>query len=214
MDKQKKESDLLYIDHRGELLIWLCIILFVVAISSILNIKHHTLKNDYHIYLPDVDGLIVGSPVRMMGIEVGHVTEITPMKDEVYIKFLIKNKDIKIPQGTEATVEFSGMAGSKSLELYLPNKDTYVGEDTPILVTTPPKRLSDVYSLLREMFKTVGNIITTTSIFAKQIDKIEKPDKSTPQDLDKFLKYANDVIDTQQQRVNDLGRNINELRKP
>ena len=70
--------------------------------------------------MPDVDGLIVGSPVRMMGIEVGHVTKIKPIKDEVFVRFIITEKDLKIPQGTVATVEFSGMAGSKSLNcIYL-----------------------------------------------------------------------------------------------
>lgn len=209
MSEQKKESDLLYIDHRGELLIWLIIILVIVAFCSVINIRKSVKNEDYHIFLPDVDGLIVGSPVRMMGIEVGYITEIKPMKDEVFIKFIIKNKDIKIPRGTEATVEFSGMAGSKSLELYLPDKDKYIDNNTPILSVNPPKRLNDAFSLLNEMFKTIGNIITTSSIFGKHLKEIEMPLNGSPQDLGEFLRYANETIDAQQKRVDDLGRRLN-----
>lgn len=37
--------------------------------------KNIQTDNDYTIFMNDVDGLIVGSPVRMMGIEVGHITK-------------------------------------------------------------------------------------------------------------------------------------------
>lgn len=210
MSEQKKERDVIYIDHRGELLIWLIIILAIVILSFVSNLMHSAPKESHSIYLPDVDGLIVGSPVRMMGIEVGHVTNIKPINDEVFVKFMIKDKNIKIPQGTQATVEFSGMAGSKSLELYLPEEGAYIENDTPILSGTPPKKLSDAYGLLNEMFKTVGNIISASSIFGKRMSEIEMPKTGSPQDLKEFLRYANDEIDIQQQRVDNLGRKLNE----
>ena len=92
--------------------------------------------------MPDVDGLIVGSPVRAMGIEVGHVTKIKPVKDEVFIKFIITDKDVKLPQGTVVTVEFRGMAGSKSLELYLPDETTYLDSSVPLLRVASPKPIA------------------------------------------------------------------------
>ena len=106
--------------------------------------------------MSDVDGLIVGSPVRMMGIEVGHITKIKPTNEEVFVKFILTDKNMQLPQGTIATVEFSGMAGSKSLELYLPNQSTYINTDVPILEVDPPKRLHDAMGLLNEMFDKIN----------------------------------------------------------
>ena len=117
MKGNDREQKIFYITHAGELLVWLIIVLFFVSITStsfVFKEKHD--ENDYQIFLQDVDGLIVGSPVRMMGIEVGHITKIKPTNEEVYVKFVLTNKEVYIPQGTAATVEFSGMAGSKSLE--------------------------------------------------------------------------------------------------
>lgn len=195
MKGNDKQSDVFYITHSGELLFWLVIILIVVAFTTITYmVKEKNAENDYKVYLPDVDGLIVGSPVRMMGIEVGHVVKIKPVKDEVYVKFILTNPDVYIPQGSYVTVEFSGMAGSKSLELYLPDKDTYVDEATPIMAVTPPKRLHDALGLLNDMFKKIDSIFYTTTSFGGRLN-LDIPKTGKSADMQGFLKYSNDMID-------------------
>ena len=72
MSEQKNEHNTFYITHRIELLIWLIIILIVVSISTVIQNNNQQKDNDYTIFMNDVDGLIEGSPVRMMGIEVGY----------------------------------------------------------------------------------------------------------------------------------------------
>ena len=112
-EKKNKENNVFYVTHSWELLFCLLIILIIVFVSTVTYIsREKNDTNDYQVFLQDVDGLIVGSPVRMMGIEVGHVTKIKPLKDEVYVKFILTNPDVYIPQGTAVTVEFSVMAGS------------------------------------------------------------------------------------------------------
>ena len=211
---QEKEKNLLYINHSGELLIWL-IILLVFAMMfffSRIGVVHN--ENEYDIFMPDVDGLIVGSPVRAMGVEVGHITKIKPMKDELFVSFVITDETVDIPQGTQATVEFNGMAGSKSLELYLPDKDTYIDSSVPLLSVTPPNRLSDATGLLNEMFKKIGSIIAVSSRFGAKLSEIDFPEAGKDvKDPYEFLKYADNIIDKQQQRVDDLGRMLNEKRK-
>ena len=213
-DKNKNNNNLLYIDHKGELLIWLIIILIPIVIFFFSKLKNVDSESEYKIFMPDVDGLIVGSPVRTMGIEIGHVTKIEPVKDEVFVKFIITDKSVKIPQGTSATVEFSGMAGSKSLELYLPDKNTYIDSTVPTLTVSSPKRLSDSAGLLNEMFKTIGNIITVSSQFGKKLSQIDFPDKKREYgNPGEFLKYMDNEIDIQQKRVDNLEKKLNERRK-
>ena len=209
---EKKESNVFYIDHRGELLIWLIIILVFILISFIKNVSPKENEYEHKIFMPDVDGLIVGSPVRAMGVEIGHVTDIEPVKDEVFVKFIITDKTVQLPQGTSATVEFNGMGGSKSLELYLPDEDTYIDSTVPTLTVDSPRRLSDATGLLNEMFKTIGNIITVSSQFEKKLSEIDFPEKGknfgNPKE---FLKYANDTIDENQKRAEDFGKRLNDI---
>ena len=214
---REEKDKLFYITHSGELLIWLIIILAVVSFSSITSMwaeKHD--ENDYQIFLQDVDGLIVGSPVRMLGIEVGHVTKIKPTNEEVYVKFILTNPDVYIPQGTKATVEFSGMAGSKSLELYPPDKTTYIDKSTPILTVTPPKRLHDAIGLLNEMFKKLGSIIYTTSSFGDKLNLGEfetKNIRQTEEEVQKFLDYSNTFLDDSNKKVDDMRKSIDSATK-
>lgn len=210
MDKEK-----LRILHHIELLIWLIVLLFVLAFVKYSYHSSTHNSNVYNIFMPDVDGLIEGSSVRMMGIEVGHVIKIKPTNDEVFVKFIIQDKDIKLPHGTVATVEFSGMAGSKSLELYLPDKTTYIDKDTPILSVERPKRLHDAAALLNDMFKKITSIIYTSSYFSKKVKEIEMPEqlKGEKADFEEFIKYTDKILDDSIQRAENFNLKLNKKDK-
>ena len=209
-----KKDNIFYITHSGELLIWLVIILIIVAVSTITYVSNTQKDNDYNIFMSDVDGLIVGSPVRMMGIEVGHVTKIKPTNGEVYIKFLITDKNITLPQGTIATVEFSGMAGSKSLELYLPDSNTYIDNNVPMITVNPPKRLHDAAGLLNDMFDKLNSILSNSSSFGNQIQKMDLPKvNNNGQNMNDFLKFADDMVNESNAKAEKLGSDINKLRQ-
>lgn len=217
MRENDKKKNVFYITHSGEFLIWLIIILFFVALSSLgLIFKEKHDENDYQVFLQDVDGLIVGSSVRMMGIEVGHVTKIKPTKDEVYVNFVLTNPDVYIPQGTAVTVEFSGMAGSKSLELYLPQKGDYIDASTPLITVQPPKRLHDAMALLNDMFKKLGSIIYTTSSFGTKLqeeDLIPTQFVESGSNMSDFLDYSNKFLDDSNKKATDMRNSLEELKK-
>ena len=210
---QDNNKNILYITHSGEFLIWLIIIFIIVALSTVALFVKEKSINDYNIFMPDVDGLIVGSPVRMMGIEVGHVTKIQPTNEEVFVKFILTDDSVKIPQGTVATVEFSGMAGSKSLELYLPDKNTYIEKNTPILTVDPPKRLHDALGLLNDMFDKLTAIIYTSSSFGEKLKLIDIQTSGNGGNVEEFLNYADKMVDDSNKRAQDLGKKLEKYEK-
>lgn len=212
-----QEKKVFYITHSGEFLFWLLIILLVVSIASLSFIfkeKHD--ENDYQIFLQDVDGLIVGSPVRMMGIEVGHVTKIKPTKDEVYVKFVLTNPDVYIPQGTAVTVEFTGMAGSKSLELYVPQNGVVIDKSAPLITVQPPKRLHDAMALLNNMFKKLGSIIYATSDFGSKLqDENLTPTQfvGSGTNMKDFLEYSDNFLEDSNKKAVDIRNSLEGLKK-
>ena len=215
MFKFDKENAI-YITHRNELLAWLIIVLLVVAFYSLNFIyKSKNTDNDYQVFLPDVDGLIVGSPVKIMGVQVGHVIKIKPVKNEVYVNFIITNPDVHIPHGSEITVEFSGMAGSKSLELYPPKKNGYMDENFPLVTVNPPKRLHDALSLLDNMYKKIGTIIYSCSSFGEKLNEehisIEKK-KQSNNDFNNFLKYSDKFLEDSNQKAKEIKNNLEEFK--
>ena len=193
-------------------------LIFVSFISLNSIYKEKNDENDYQIFLQDVDGLIVGSPVRMMGIEVGHVTKIKPTNNEVYVKFILTTPDVYIPQGARVTVEFSGMAGSKSLEIYPPDKIIDNSNSTPVLSVMPPKRLHDALGLLNDMFKKLASISYTASTFGNKLDSTGlKPNKTevitTTENFKDFLQYTNSFLDTSTDKAKDLKKSLNNLKR-
>ena len=169
VDRKNRTSRL----RRNELIIWLIILVIISSGCVFLWKKYDDTYVSHIIYMPDVDGLIVGSPIHLMGIPVGYVTKTKIINEnEVKVVFKLTNRSIKLPKGTFATVEFSGLGGSKSLELYTPDSgkvpNELVGKNDYILVDRP-KRLRDSMSLLYQMYKTLMNIIYTVTIFSKDV---------------------------------------------
>ena len=100
-----------------EILIWL----LVLSVSFYFFIYNTTVKenakNTYYIFFDDVDGLVQGSPVRLMGINIGYVREVKIFDNKVFVSFLKTKDNVNIPTRATATIEFYGLGGSTSLEL-------------------------------------------------------------------------------------------------
>lgn len=150
--------------------------------------------------MPDVDGLVVGSPVKFMGVQVGYIEKIKIVREEVYIKVVITDKEVTLPKGSVATVEFNGMGGSKSLEVYPPTQESLAVNK--LIVVQSPTRLNDALGLLSEMFDKIDSITTRMSVFAKEtgvenmntgvnIDEIQ----SNMNVFDKIVKKVSDIND-------------------
>lgn len=154
-----------------ELFIWFLVGMSIVMGIVLYNSYSHKHFNRYQVFFQDVDGIIVGSPVRMLGIQVGYVKHIKFVNDMVYIDFIVTQKDVEIPKGSKITVEFSGLGGSKSLEVYPPNYE--VTDLTAPLYIQQPRRLGDALSLLNSMFEKIGQITYKCTSFAGKIEAKE-----------------------------------------
>ncbi len=182
-----------------EFSIWGLFIALIVGIIVAYNSYCHENYSRYQIFLQDVDGIIVGSPVKMMGIQVGYVKHIKAVNDMVYVDFVINQEGIEIPKGSTITVEFSGMGGSRSLEIYTPTEK--YNSNTPPIIVQQPRRLGAAVSLLNSMFKKVGDIIYHCTSFADELhfEKI-KANPSNNSKAKSFLEETNKWLDIQNSR--------------
>lgn len=122
-----------------EILIWISILLIVTGVGVYAYIKTFVEPNVYVVQFKDIDGITKGSPVRFMGINVGYVRKLKSKNKHIDVQILITKKDMQIPNGTLARVEFYGLGGSKSIELMPPETSCEVG-----IITGNTIRLNDV----------------------------------------------------------------------
>lgn len=154
-----------------EFLIWFLILCFVIVGVRIYRHNNEKKLVTYQIFMPDVDGIVIGSPVKFMGVQVGHVDKIKIVSNEVYLKIIITDKNLTLPKGSIATVEFNGMGGSKSLEIYPPTQESLASGK--IISVQKPIRLNDSLTLLGDMFDKINSIMVRTSLFADKTGVID-----------------------------------------
>ncbi len=163
----------------AELVIWALLIFITAFISLYVYNKNIREKHTYYVFFNDVDGLIKGSPVKIQGYQVGYVSDIAIVDEDVFITFIITDKDMIMPKKLAATVEFTGMGGSKSLELYIPKEGSMAKN---YISTTEPKRLQDFYVYQNQI---ANDLITMTTNFMNMM---------TPKNTDTVVNFIKDPI--------------------
>lgn len=84
----------------------------------------------FEVLFKDVDGLREGAPVQLMGIRVGFVDRVMPVvtkqgRYRVRVKFTVTEPDVKIPRGSNVSLEQSGLIGEKFIELSPPRPQVH-----------------------------------------------------------------------------------------
>ena len=171
----------------AETMIWVIIITITVGIIRYCHAQKQKEFKTYRIYMEDIDGLIEGSPVRMLGTSIGYIKTVKIVQGSVYVKFVITDKTVSLPKGVIATVEFNGMAGSKSLELYPP--DELSKAEGNMISIKKTNRLSNALGLLDNMFSKFMSIIVRCQVFADSMGVFEQDVKRTKYHKDSILKF-------------------------
>ena len=170
-----------------EFLVWGLVIFSTIFVSLYVYNKNIREKHTYYVFFNDVDGLIKGSPVKIQGYQVGYVSNIAIVNEDVFITFIITDKKLEMPENLSATIAFTGMGGSKSLELFVPPEGSKAKN---YITTIEPRRLQDFYFYQNQIAR---NIVTMTTNF------LEMYDAKNTELLKNFIKtptMLNDIHDT------------------
>ncbi len=126
-----------------EIFVWLLIIsggLFFFIYKT--TIKDNV-QNTYYIFFDDVEGLVRGSPVRLMGINIGYVRNVKIFDNKVFVSLLVTKEDVVMPKSALATIEFYGLGGSTSLELMPSNSAS--PNDSEEIIPSESYRVQDFW---------------------------------------------------------------------
>lgn len=148
-----------------ELIAWGLIIFSISFVSIYIYNKNIRDKHTYYVFFSDVDGLIKGSPVKIQGYQVGYVSDIDIVNDDAFVTFIITDKSFEMPKKLSASVEFTGMGGSKSLELFVPKGEI---DNKNYITAIEPRRINDFYIYQNHIART---IVTMTADFMKIMNK-------------------------------------------
>jgi len=102
------------------------------------------------------DGIYVGSPVRIGGVEVGAVSGMLLGEQHQATLTLQFYEHITLPEDTAAVIETDGIFGSKHLELYPGGEEVFLESGRRISYTQDSVILEDLIALIVETASIVG----------------------------------------------------------
>lgn len=152
----------------------------ILAFAGIAKYNEHIDTHPTYIAkFKDVDGLSIGSPVRFMGVLVGNVNKLELLDSEINVAFRITEKNIIIPDGSFALIQFTGLAGSRSLELIPPKK--YHLKNKNKIYSEEPIRINSILEVQTAISENLLNFCNGLLAFFSRnsIDSTKKNMQST-----------------------------------
>lgn len=169
-----------------EVCLWFFFIVAIIMGTFLYNHIKLKEKHSYHVFFSDTNGIRNGSPVKIMGNEIGYVSNVKVINsDEIFISFVITKPEISLPAGTLAKVESTGLVGSRSLELYPP--EAKVLKPDELLTGVNPKRVQGAFESSTQIAQVLYNASSNInkSLNVNQIPLVrELVHKSYQQSLD------------------------------
>lgn len=84
-----------------------------------------------------------GSPVRMMGTDIGFVSDLKVEHDDVAVTIQTDPGTLPIPSGATFNILFTGLAGAKSVEIEVPDSPQPTINGQPVYQVEEPVRMRD-----------------------------------------------------------------------
>ncbi|NLF82427.1 MAG: MCE family protein [Candidatus Gastranaerophilales bacterium] len=198
------------------LLLEITAVVVLVALLAFLGIdRYNKIFNNYPVYVvefDDVDGLFVGCPVRLAGLHVGHIIKEEVKNDKILVTFKITRKNVNIPKGSTAGIEFTGLVGSKSLEIRPPTKSASTEQ---LIYPKEPLRISSIIDIqnkfgevLLEISDSAAKFLSTNKdSFGANMQKVGDSLKETSD----FIKDSGKAIEGTTQTVVQKTKEIQEI---
>ncbi len=181
----------------AEILILVCI--FGAAILGFGLFNHYKFEkpNTYNILFKDIDSIVKGSPVRFMGMNVGHVVKLKRKDKYIICKIRITKENVKLPDMTRAKVAFNGLGGSKSIELLPPTTND---PEIKGIIAAESMRINDLAGMVKDLV----DVAVIINDFVQAIDpvmvSVTLKEFSNPEiinrvdsDMQKIIKLQNGV---------------------
>lgn len=155
-------------------------------------------------YFPTVEGLRVGAPVRLTGIDVGSIKSIEFIADTTS-KILVtmrvrRNVQQFIKKDSRASIETEGLVGNKVLIIYGGSGSVPAVEDGDVLPTKMPVTYAEIVEETQGILSYIKEISKEFSLTLKKVNEGEGTigkllnDKKLYQSIDQATQTANQTM--------------------
>ena len=170
-------------------------------------------SNYYYVIYDNVSGLTISNQVKINGLQVGKVQEITILQDDEH-KLLVTldiRSDLVLGKGTKAILGDDGLLGGKFIALDIKNVgqklgrgDTLVGEKTQSMVAELTEKTNPVIA-------NVNSVLNHTDSLLMALNQEKEAIRSSLKHFESISKNLDATIAQNQGYVTNLLRNMNSI---
>ncbi|MEE4025219.1 MCE family protein [Gordonia sp. PKS22-38] len=190
------------------------VLIALVAVAAYLGFTRATTKT-VTAYFPSATGLYDGDPVRVLGVDVGNVTSITPREGDVRVDLQI-DADTPIPLDAKAVVVAQSLVSGRFIQLtpvYADGPQLDDGGTIPMKHTAVPMEWDDVKKQLSMLTEAVGPQGAKPGTAATAIDVAQQNLDGNGEAINQSITELSDVMDTLAAGRGDLFATIRSLQK-
>ncbi|WPX97812.1 MlaD family protein [Candidatus Fokinia crypta] len=108
--------------------------------TTVLETSKYTLRGEFE----RVDGIRVGSDVKIAGVKIGKVSEISINEDYLAVLKIEIVGDLKIPSDSVAEIISDSLIGSKYVNINVGSSSQYLADDGKFEWTQPPVNIESL----------------------------------------------------------------------
>ncbi|MBU6205801.1 MAG: MCE family protein [Bacteroidetes bacterium] len=202
----------------------LAVVLLIIGYNFLQGRDFFTSSNIFYAKYKFVDGLALSNPIKLRGMNVGRVTEMSLDKDKetVIVKFTVR-KDIEIPKGTVAKIISADLLGSKAIDLNF-SQNAELHENTDTLLSVVQESLtSSVRAEMLPVKQKAENLLSSIDSVMTIVRSVLNPDtrkslissvnniQSTLEKLDQSTGQLNNLIDNNVGRLDRIFQNVESI---
>ncbi|GAB99985.1 Mce family protein [Gordonia namibiensis NBRC 108229] len=195
----------------GVLAVVLAIALVVVGWTVFLK----STTNTFTAYFGSVASLYEGDPVRVLGVNVGSVSKITPRENDVKVELRVDNS-IDIPEDAKAVIVAQSLVSGRFVQLtpvYSGGAVMPDGYDIPMDRTAVPMEWDDIKAQLTKLTEAIGPEGPDQGTAAKAVNVFDENLEGNGAAINQSIKEVSDVIGTLAAGRGDLFSTIQSLQK-
>ena len=202
------------IGKRAWQIIALLVLLVLLVVAGYIGYNRVT-NTRLTAYFATTTGLYNGDPVRVLGVNVGHVTSITPRSGDVKVEMDV-DRSVKIPADARAVVVAQSLVSGRFIQLtpvYSSGPQMTDGTDIPMERTAVPMEWDQVKQQLQRLTDAVGPNGADPGAAARAIDVGAQNLDGAGQSINNSITQLSDVMGTLASGRDDLFTTIRNLQK-
>ncbi|MCU0352749.1 MAG: MlaD family protein [Cytophagales bacterium] len=168
-------------------------------------------QREYHAVYNNVSGLKKSNPVKINGVQVGKVANLTLISgNRVVVTFDIE-RQYRLNDSTRAIFASASALGDKEIQLIVGNGTRLLTEGDTLIGRTEPGMLDIVAEQAKPIVRDLDTMLVNINTLVKQMQKLSQPLGGTLQNLQSTSGKLDNILAQNQAAIRGIANNLNSM---